>query len=167
MKVMTLTQVLADIRKMDPATALNENLLSVLIKEKRLPYGSRGNRVILEVGVLINALNDLFGFSGETFVPKVRTVRSAAIELKESHYGMSERHIRQCIIDGKLKTIKIGNRHYVAMQSFSSPYSESLIYGITEKLAKIEHIKNDMQKQMDNLISSQSCPPTVVRMHKR
>ena len=59
-------------------------MLERLINEKKIPYGTRGNRTVIELHILISALNEMLQFTGETFLPKIRTIRQAAKELKKS-----------------------------------------------------------------------------------
>ncbi len=60
----------------------------------------------------------------------------------------------------------IGNRHYVAMQSFMYPYSKSLIYGESEERARRAIIKKDIMAQLSSKLSSNSSMPTVQRKIK-
>ena len=95
--------------------------------------------------------------------------RKAAEELKysASDIGVAERHIRRCVSDGKIGFISIGNRCYIAMQSFMPPYSESLIYGESEARAKQQRIKNDIMEQLNAKLSSSTAMPIVQRKKKR
>lgn len=144
-------------------------MLNRLINKKKIPYGSRGNRTVMEWHILISSLNEILQFTGETFLPRVRTIRTAAKELKnsESDFGVAERHIRRCVADKKIGFITIGNRHYVAMQSFMYPYSESLIYGESEERAKRAIIKKDIMAQLSAKLSSNSSMPIVQRKTKK
>ena len=104
MKILTLHQAVEEIKKIDPNSDISTTMLSRLINEKKLPYGSRGNRTVIEWFILIASLNELLKFTGETFIPQIRTIRNAAIELKQmkSDLGISESHIRRYVEDKKL-----------------------------------------------------------------
>ena len=169
MKILTIAQAVIEYRRLDPNTAINSAMLNRLIKEKKITYGCRGNRTVIEWHTLNSCLNELLGFKGETFLPKLRTIRKAAEELKrsENDFGVAEGHIRRCVSDGKIGFIAIGNRFYIAMQSFSSPYVESLIYGENEERIKREIIKNDIMTQLDAKLSASSAAPIVQRKKKR
>ncbi len=169
MKILTISQTVTEYRRLDPNSAINSAMLNRLINEKKITYGSRGNRTVIEWYTLISCLNELLGFKGETFLPKLRTIRKAAEELKrsENDIGVAEGHIRRCVSDGKIGFITIGNRFYVAMQSFSSPYAESLIYGEIEERIKREIIKNDIMTQLDAKLSSSFAAPVVQRKKRR
>ena len=118
--------------------------------------------------MLISALNEMFQFTGETFLPQIRTIRQAANELKnsKSDLGVTESNIRRYVADEKIGFIVIGNRCYIAMQSFTYPYSESLIYGESESQAQREMIKNDIVAQLSSKLSSNSSMPIVQRKRK-
>ena len=143
-------------------------MLNRLINERKIPSGCRGNRTIMELHMLISALNEMFQFTGETFLPQIRTIRQAANELKnsKSDLGVTESNIRRYVADEKIGFIVIGNRCYIAMQSFSYPYSESLIYGESESQAQREMIKNDIVAQLSSKLSSNSSMPIVQRKRK-
>lgn len=169
MKILTLSQIVREYKKLDPNSAINTAMLNRLISDKKITYGSRGNRTVLEWHTLITCLNELLGFSDETFLPEIRTIRKAAEELKHSvsDIVIAERHIRRCVLDGKIGFIAIGNRCYIAMQSFSPPYVESLVYGETETRAKQESIKSDIMDQLNTKLSSSSAMPTIQRKKKK
>lgn len=168
MKILTLPQTIAEIRKIDPDSSINETMLNCLIKEKKLSFGRRGIRTVVEWNTLIASLNSLLGFFGETFLPHIRTVRKAALELKmsKSDIGVGESHIRAFIADKKIGFISIGNRHYVAMQSFQSPYSDNLAYGISPSRVKQQYIQENIIEQLDSAISSSAGVPMVRRKRK-
>ncbi len=165
MKVVTLPQAVKEMRLLDPKTAFNRAMLDYLIKEEKVPYGAHGVRTVLNFDALIDALNVIYGFEGEMFCPSIRTVCNAVEEIKESkeYYKMGERLIRRCISDGILPTITIGNRHYIALQSFTEPYSKKLVYGQSESRLKAEQIVNNMLQQMSDCISERGGVPAVVR----
>lgn len=169
MKILTIHQAVEEIKKNDPNSDISTTMLNRLINEKKLPYGSRGNRTVIEWFILIASLNELLKFTGESFLPQIRTIRNAATELKQikPDLGVSESHIRRYVEDEKIGFISIGNRHYVAMQSFSFPYSESLIYGEPEDRAKREMIKKDIMAQLSAKITANCAVPIVQRKSKR
>ena len=140
-------------------------MLERLINEKKIPYGTRGNRTVIELHILISALNEMLQFTGETFLPKIRTIRQAAKELKKSQsdIGVAEGHIRRCVSDNKIGYIVIGNRQYVAMQSFMYPYSASMIYGESDERVKRELVKKDIMSQLSSKLSCNSSMPVVQR----
>lgn len=154
-----------EFKKIDPNSAINSSMLNRLISEKKIPCGSRGNRTVIEWHILISSLNEILQFTGETFLPRIRTIRAAAKELKksESDFGVTERHIRCCVADKKIGFIAIGSRYYIAMQSFIYPYSESLIYDESEERAKRETIKKDIMAQLSSKLSSNLSMPIVKR----
>lgn len=150
---------------MDSHSAVNEAFLKHLIREKLLRFGNRGIRTVVDLDVLIVTLNNLLGFSDEHVLPKIRTIRNAAIELRtnEDNIGIGETHIRRCVADQKIGFIKIGNRHYVAMQSFEPPYSEGLVYGTSPGDKKRVFIRDNIIEQLNLTITSGSAIPIVKR----
>ena len=57
-------------------------------------------------------------------------IHNAFLEVRESNLelGISEQRIRRLVGMGKLPHIRIGNRAYVALESFEEPYNECLLY---------------------------------------
>lgn len=165
MKVLTLPQAVAEIRRLDPASAINVTMLDRLIKDKYIPCGSRGVRTVVEWHILIASLNEILQFDGETFLPRIRSIRSAAAELKvsEPETGMAEEYIRRCVADGKIGFISIGNRCYIAMQNFSPPYSNALVYGTSQSRTKREFVRNNIMEQLSTTISASTAVPIVKR----
>ncbi len=168
MKVLTIPQAVKEIRALDPATAINETMLTSLIEKKKLPCGSRGVRTVVNLELTISVLNELLGFVGEVFLPRIRTIRAAASELRDNddESGMGEDHIRRCVADEKIGVIAIGNRNYIAMQSFDAPYSEKLVYGTSQSRTQRDMIRKDMLAQMSTTISTKSSVPSVVRVRR-
>ncbi len=166
MKVMTLPQAIKEIRIQDPDSALSETMLQTLIEEKRIPYGNRGNRTVIKLDMVISAINEMLGFAGATSLPQIRTIRKGAVEINNSseYFLIGETHIRKCVADGKVPTITIGNRKYIALQSFKEPYCKCLIYGESPEREKRHEMKDDMLQQMNASISSRSGVPRVVRV---
>ena len=165
MKVLTLPQAVEEIRRLDPGSAVNVTMLDRLIKDKHIPCGSRGVRTVIDWHTLIASLNEILHFTGETFLPKIRSIRSAAAELKElkSETGIAEEHIRRCVADGKIGFISIGNRCYVAMQNFSPPYANALVYGTSQSRTKREFVRNNIMEQLSTTISASTAVPIVRR----
>ncbi len=124
---------------------------------------------VLNFESIIEALNTHYGFDGETFCPLIRTIPDGIAEMRQSaqYYKIGDRLLRRCISDGILPTISIGNRNYIALQSFMEPYSRALVYGQTERRARAEQIVNDMLQQMSECISARGGVPNVTRKRKK
>ncbi len=168
MRVLTLPQAIKEIRLKDPNSAITENMLESLIKENKIPYGGRGVRTIVELNAVIVAINDLLGFDEKTAIPFIRTVQNAALEIKTSskYITIGIKHIRKCIKAGIIPTIAVGNRNYIAMQSFTDPYAKKLIYGNSTTRNNQESVEQDMLEQMSACISRSGGVPKVVRVRK-
>ena len=63
MKVLTLPQAVEEIRRLDPGSAVNVTMLDRLIKDKHIPFGSRGVRTVIEWHTLIASLNEILRFT--------------------------------------------------------------------------------------------------------
>ncbi|PWM00070.1 MAG: hypothetical protein DBY04_00885 [Clostridiales bacterium] len=163
MRLATLPQAIKEFRLIDPRTALNETMLLTLIRKNQLPYGNHGVRTVVDIRLVIATLNELLGFTDETFLPQIRTIRTAAAELKKvtEHIVMGEDRIRICVADGKIPSILIGNRRYIALQSFTDPYSQSIVCGKVPGMIKKELLKCDMLEQLGAKISRNTVPQVV------
>ncbi len=168
MRIKTLPQAVAEAQKKDPVTALNKFMLASLIKEKRIPFGNHGNRTVVDYDLIIPALNVLLDFSETGDLPRLRTIRAAANELRELNpeIGFGEEHIRTCVMDGRIASIIVGNRRYIAMQSFEAPHCEKILQGTSKSCERREMIRNDIIEQMSNAISMQAVVPKVTRVRR-
>ena len=85
MRVKTLPQAVVEAQKSDPVTALNKFMLATLIRDKKIPYGNHGNRTVVDYDLIIPALNALLDFSESGELPRLRTIRAAVEELRETN----------------------------------------------------------------------------------
>lgn len=166
MRVKTLPQAVIEAQKKDPVTALNKFMLSSLIREKKIPYGNHGNRTVVDYDLIVPAINALLEFSETDELPRLRTIRSAVEELRETkpEIGFGEEHIRTCVLDGRIASITVGNRRYIAMESFETPHCERILSGHAKSFERQEMIRNDIMEQMGNAISAQAYIPKVTRV---
>lgn len=165
MRVRTLPQAVKEIRSIDSRSAVNEDMLISLIKDKHLSHSSHGVRTVIEFGNMITTLNDLLEFEDKTNVPYIRSIRGAIMELRETHpeLGIGEEHIRRCVADGRISSIKIGCRRYIAMQSFDAPYCEKIMSVQAPSFAKSDMMRRDILEQMSAAISAQVVIPKIKR----
>ena len=124
MRLKTLTQIVHEIRIADPESAVGESFLAALVEENELCHTYRGNRLVADAEAVVPVLNRLFGFEETADLPQIRTIRGAVAELKRNRpeIGIGEKMIRSAVKDGRIASIGIGNREYIAMQSFDEPY---------------------------------------------
>lgn len=129
MTVMTVNKLVHAIKAQDPENATNENMLKALFDAKKLTFWMHGNRIVCDLGILIEGINDLLGLNEKQTMPRLRSIHDAFVELRHSHpdLGISEERMRFLVTKGKLPHIKAGNRTYVALESFSAPYDQCLI----------------------------------------
>lgn len=165
MKVRTLPQAVKEIKTFDPHSALNEDFLISLIKDKRLEHSSHGVRTVIEFGTLISTLNGLLGYEDKEQIPQLRSIRSAVKALRETRpeLGIGEEHIRRCVADGRISSIQVGCRRYIAMQSFESPYCEKIMSMQAPSYARADMMRRDILEQMSTAISAQVVIPKMKR----
>ena len=58
----------------------------------------------------------------------------------------------------------VGNRRYIAMQSFFEPYNERIMSGYSPSVMKKDSISRDVLDQMSAAISRQTIIPKVTRV---
>ena len=87
------------------------------------------------------------------------------MELRETRpeLGIGEEHIRRCVADGRISSIKIGCRRYIAMQSFDAPYCEKIMSVQAPSFAKSDMMRRDILEQMSAAISAQVVIPKIKR----
>jgi hypothetical protein len=112
-------QAVREIQESDPCTAMTETLLKRLIHEGDVSYTICGTRELIEMETLGRELSALFGCKG-AYVPKMRTVRTAAKDIRNSDGGnaMTEYRIRMLIRNGKMPCYEAGTRQIIALESF-------------------------------------------------
>ena len=130
MLIMTINKAVDRILTEDPDSAINEDVLRRLLCEKKLPSWKHGKRTVCEFEQLVEGINQLFGLEGKKVMPRVRSIHDAFVELRglNPQFGVSEQRIRRLVGLGKLPHLRIGNRAYVALESFAEPYNECLMY---------------------------------------
>lgn len=84
MKIKTLPQLVAEIRTIDPVSAVGESFLTALAHAKEIPHTYHSNRLVADADTIAPTLNRLLGFEGRNDLPHIRTIREAAIEIKEN-----------------------------------------------------------------------------------
>ena len=154
MQIMTTNKLAGAIRAQDKNTAINENMLRVLFEKKEVRSWKHGNRTVCEFGILIEGINQLLGLKETEVMARVRSIHDAFTELRETNpeLGISEERIRFLVSAGKLSHIKVGNRAYIALESFEAPYNSCLIYDDyrESKAARQEEIA---QKQINDTLA--------------
>ncbi|MBQ3013934.1 MAG: hypothetical protein IJD75_02190 [Clostridia bacterium] len=81
----------------------------------------------------------------------IRSIRAAAAELKARaiDIGIGEKLIRNAVKDGRIPSICIGNREYIAMQRFNEPYCRRLFeQTATAPVSRAEAVRRDVMEQM-------------------
>lgn len=166
MKIKTLPQLAAEIRTIDPASAVGESFLTALAHAKEIPHTYHGNRLVADTDTIAPTLNRLLGFEGRNALPHIRTIREAAIEIKEKRpfLGIGEKRIRTAVKDGRIPSIRIGNRDYIAMQSFDEPYCGRILESTLTAVSRAEAVRRDAMEQMTTILVSRPFVPTVTRI---
>jgi hypothetical protein len=168
LQIKALPRIVKDIRAADPLSAVGESLLSALINSGDIPYTYHGNRLVADAESVVPALNRLLGLDENSELPQIRTIREAAAGLKRSRpeMGIGEKLIRNAVKDGRIPSIHIGNRDYIAMQSFDEPYCQRIFELNSPKVTRAEIIKRDVIVQMAETIARNQAVPTVIRVRR-
>lgn len=167
MRLKTLMQIAHEIRTTDPESAVGESFLAALVEENELWYTYRGNRLVVDAEEVAPLLNRMLGFEDTSELPHIRTIRGAAAELKRSRpeIGIGEKMIRSAVKDGRIASIGIGNREYIAMQSFDESYCRR-IFKPGPVVSKKEVIRRSVMEQMADVLSKNPAMPAVTRVRR-
>ena len=124
--------------------------------------------MVADAEAIAPTLNRLLGFDENGDIPYIRTIREAATELKQSRpmMGIGEKLIRSVVKDGRIPSIRIGNREYVAMQSFYEPYCRRIFEPTPTTVSRAEIVRKDVMEQMAQTLSSNPFIPTVTRARR-
>lgn len=168
MRIKTLCGTVKEICKLDPESAVGESFLMSLVQSGELPHTYHGNRLVVDYDIISSTFNRLLGFDENGALPQIRTIRRAVEELKQNNpdMGIGEKLIRGAVKDGRISSIKIGNREYIAMQSFTEPYCQRIVEYTCLKSARREIIRQNAINQISKTISSGQFIPTVLRTRK-
>ena len=168
MRIKTLCGTVKEICKLDPESAVGESFLMSLVQSGELPHTYHGNRLVVDYDIISSTFNRLLGFDENGALPQIRTIRRAVEELKQNNpdMGIGEKLIRGAVKDGRISSIKIGNREYIAMQSFTEPYCQRIFEYTCLKSARREIIRQNAINQISKTISSGQFIPTVFRTRK-
>ena len=121
-------------------------------------------RITVPQMVCRTSISRLLFLPGLRTFPKIRTVAQGAKELHDAGTGLNERHIRAFIRSDTLRTIEIGNRRYIALQSFESPYSSRLFGCIREKKTDGLRYRNTADDQIERIRAEHAKPPFIRRV---
>ncbi len=168
MRLKTLTQIAHEIRTADPESAVGESFLTALVEENELWHTYCGNRLVADAEAVVSTLNRMLGFDETAGLPQIRTIRSAVAELKLNHpeIGIGEKLIRSAVKDGRIASIGIGNREYIAMQSFDEPYCRRIFEPAAIVTSKKEIIRCGVMEQMADVLARNPAMPTVTRSRR-
>lgn len=130
MEIKTINRTVEKIKEKDERSALNGTMLRTMTKEKLIASHHIGNRTVFEMGGFVNDINRLFGFGERDTLPRVRSIHDAFTELRVSNpeLGISEERIRFLVKKEKIPSVRIGNRAYIALETFEPPFDHCLIY---------------------------------------
>ena len=168
MRIKTIPKIIEEIHSLDAQSAVGESFLIALAEANELPHTYRGNRLVADAEAIIPALNRLLGFEGREDLPHIRSIRGAVAELKERavNIGIGEKLIRSAVKDGRIPCIRIGNREYIAMESFDEPYCHRIFGQTSAVKERKEMVKRDVMAQMAEVLASNPTVPTVVRVRR-
>lgn len=167
LRLKTLAQIVHEIRAADPDSAVGESFLTALVLENELWHTYRGNRLVVDAETVAPALNRLLGFEEMAELPRIRSIRGAVAELRRSRpeIGIGEKMIRSAVKNGRIASIGIGNREYIAMRSFDEPYCRR-IFEPSEVVSKKEIFRRSVMEQMADVLSRNPAMPVVTRVRR-
>ena len=148
MRIKTTRAIVDEIRMIDGSSAVNQGMLTTLFETKQLKYYYRGNRVVADFDHVIEGMNKIYNLNEKDVMPRIRSIHNAFRELRELGIdtGISEERIRFLVEKKKLPSIEVGNRSYIALESFEAPYNECLIYDdfVDSRAAMIERMADEV-----------------------
>lgn len=154
MRLSPLKATVEEIKKGDGDTAVTPGMLRTLVKSKKITHLYRGNKLVLDADKLPEELNGLLGLNKNKTMPRIRSIHKAYLELrKESpELAISEELIRILVAMGELPCVRVGNRAYIALESFDPQYNVvSLSVNYRER--EDEMLKRRAREQFNNNIS--------------
>ena len=169
MRIKTLPKIVKEIRTLDSASAICESFLAYLTENDELPYTYHGNRLVADADALMPTLNRLFGLEENGKFPHIRSIRDAVAELKlhRPEIGIGEKRIRGAIRDGRIPSVLIGNREYIAMECFEEPYCIRILgQPVSPRGSRTEKIYCDVMDQVSQTISASAFVPCVTRIRR-
>ena len=159
----TIPGVVRKCREIDPDTAINESMLSELVRNGKLSCEQRGTRIVLDFSLAVSQICDMLMLYDLISFPRIRTVRDAAAELVKTGTGINERIIRSFIRSDSLRTITVGNRHYIALQSFERPYASRLFGNLRDDRTKRFIFRNTADEQIEAIRMQQDSAQGIQR----
>lgn len=150
MKLMPAEKLAQEIKALDSSSAVNKTMLQRLFKDDILPSWKHGNRTVCDIDILIERLNQKFKLSEKNVVPRIRSIHEAMLEIRKENpcLGISEETIRSAVKKDKLPSIKVGNRIYIALESFEFPNDTWLLCNDLKESRKTI-IENIVKKQVE------------------
>ena len=137
MQLMTLQKAVDKIRAYDPNTAVNFSMLSRLVGDGMIPYEKHGNRTIIDYDRLVVRLKDMLFLSRRDPInpPHIRSISDAFDEAKSeiNRLGVGRERLRELVNCGKVPSLHIGNRRYIALEVFRAPDNSVLFSGTYTK----------------------------------
>ena len=144
MRLMGIAALIGELQKVDGDTAVNPSMLRLLVCDKKVNHLYHGDTLRINADQLPIDLNNLLGFDPNMGMPRIRSIHNAFLELRAHtpELGISEQRIRKLVGLGQLPHIRVGNRAYVALESFDAPYNACLLYDDyrNSEEAKLEQI---------------------------
>lgn len=166
MRIRTIPATVKAFRIYDPDSACNQTMLLRLIDEHTIVYDSRNGKIIVDMDSVILVLNHTLGLTTDQ-IPHLRSIRSAYKEQKksnESDLGISEAYLRACIKDGRIPSLQIGNRNYIAIESLSEERIGKTIECADPRPRAAVRAKVNLMEQLDAIMKKQRGTPSVRRV---
>ena len=126
MRLKTKHKIIADIKEIDPETDITVAFLEYLSRDGYIRSFARGNRVYYDLEYLIRDINYLLGMRDRKQLPRIRTVHGAYSYTASLEMGLSRQLVCELGKYDYIPSIHIGNRTYVALESFDKENEERL-----------------------------------------
>ena len=163
LELKTIPGIVRKCREKDPDTAINESMIFELVRNGKLSFERKGTRIVLDFSLAISQICDVLMLYDLYSFPRIRTIREASAELTKSGTGITERIVRAFIRSDSLRSIVVGNRHYVAMQSFERPYASCLFGNLRDDRAKHFTFRNTADEQIEAISMQQNSAQGIQR----
>ncbi|MCF0120122.1 MAG: hypothetical protein HUJ65_00670 [Oscillospiraceae bacterium] len=155
MKIKSIPKIVELLKEKDPDTAVNENMLYRLIGAGKIPFDMHGRRMVADLDTVVFSLCCMLDMSECSSLPKIRSIHDAAelLKVEQPDIGLGEVHLRELIRLGRLKSIEVGNRRYIALQSFAPPYCYRLSDSVVAPPRRKPPYRHDSTEQFNELMA--------------
>ena len=167
MRICTIPATVKAFRQYDPRSAYNKTMLLRLLDEHAVSYDRGGGRIVVDMDAVIGMIDRTLGLTALD-MPHLRSIRKAYAERRADapESGISEAYLRACVKDGRIPSLRIGNRCYIAMESLQAEQIEKIIEHGDSRPRAAARNQTDLMEQLDAILKNQSGTPLVRRVRR-